>query len=119
MEKSSDFDVPTIVNVYGTTAYEFLDNFLKVTIPFDEEVMAMIGNGVTENVIENVTENVTETQIKIIELIIKDNTISTFEMAQAIGVTRMTISRSINKLNEKGMLKRVGGDKGGHLEVAD
>lgn len=38
------FGVPTIVENYGREAFEFLDGFVKVTIPFDKEVMEYMPN---------------------------------------------------------------------------
>ena len=75
------------------------------------------GENVTENVTDNVTENVTENEAKIVELIRRNPFITANEMASFLGVTRMTISRIINKLKERGAIVRVNGDKGGRWEI--
>lgn len=43
--------------------------------------------------------------------------ITTSQMAEMLGVVRMTVSRAINSLKEKGIVKRVDGDKGGYWEI--
>ena len=73
---------------------------------------------VTEKV--NATENVIDasqkTSQKIIELIKEDPYISTTKMAEIIGVDRRNIARNIKKLQEQGIVRRVGPDKGGFWE---
>ena len=75
---------------------------------------------VTENVTENVAENVTENRkTKILEIIKKNNRISTQKMAKELGVSRMTIAREIDYLKQKGILCRIGPAKGGHWEIIE
>jgi len=77
-------------------------------------------NNVTENVTENDerTNNVTENRLELILKEIKNNpTISFDELSEQLHVVRMTIYRDIEKLKRKGLIIRVGPDKGGHWEV--
>ena len=71
----------------------------------------------TENVTENVTDASQKTSQKIIDLIKEDPYISTTKMAEIIGVDRRNIARNIKKLQEQGVVRRVGPDKGGFWEV--
>ena len=41
------------------------------------------------------------------------------ELAQTISISDRIIKKSIKKLKEGGLLRRVGPDKGGHWEVID
>jgi len=69
---------------------------------------------------ENVTENVTENKEKeIIELINKNNHISTIEIAEKLSVTRMTVHRYLEKLKSKGLIERIGPDKGGYWRIKE
>ena len=73
---------------------------------------------VTRNVTENVTENVTDSrEIRILNLMKKNNRISTGEMARNLNVSRMTIAREISSLKKQGLIIRIGSAKGGHWEV--
>ena len=54
---------------------------------------------------------------KILALIVENPYISTQEMADSIGVIRRTIAKHIKKLQEQGIIRRVGPDKGGYWEV--
>jgi ATP-dependent DNA helicase RecG len=63
---------------------------------------------------ENVTEN---KEKEIIDLINKNNHISTAEIAEKLSVTRITVHRYLEKLKSKGLIERVGADKGGYWSV--
>ena len=79
----------------------------KVTVNFTEKV----------NATENVIDASQKTSQKIIDLIKEDPYISTSKMAEIIGVDRRSIARNIKKLQEQGVVRRVGPDKGGFWEV--
>ena len=79
----------------------------KVTVNFTEKV----------NTTENVIDASQKTSQKIIDLIKEDPYISTSKMAEIIGVDRRNIARNIKKLQEQGVVRRVGPDKGGFWEV--
>jgi len=82
----------------------------KVTFMLSKNSQKTLKNN-TKNVTENVTEN------EIIDLINKNNNISTTEIAEKLSVSRMTIHRYLEKLKSKGLIERVGADKGGHWMV--
>ena len=115
-------------NVPSFRTDEFI---LKITVPKvaekvnvnDKRVNVNVTEKVNVNVTEkvNATENVTDasqkTSQKIIDLIKEDSYISTTKMAEIIGIDRRNIARNIKKLQEQGVVRRVGPDKGGFWEV--
>ena len=56
---------------------------------------------------------------KIVDLIKDRPEITTTEMAEIIGLSRRSIVNITNKLQEEGVIRRVGPDKGGHWEVIE
>ena len=54
---------------------------------------------------------------KIIELIKMDKTITTQTMADKIGSSRRAVAKQIAILQEKKVIRRVGGAKGGYWEI--
>ncbi|OPY85799.1 MAG: Divergent AAA domain protein [Syntrophus sp. PtaU1.Bin208] len=64
-------------------------------------------------------ENVGKTSGLILEACHKNSTITIPEMAALVGVTERSIERNIQKLQAKGLLRRVGGRKEGHWEVTE
>ncbi len=70
-----------------------------------------------ERVTEKVTEKVTENQQKILESIANNPRITALELANAIGISERKIKENIKKLKQKGLLRRIGADRGGYWEV--
>ena len=56
---------------------------------------------------------------KIIDLIKEDPNISTQDMADIIGIDRRNIARNLKKLQENGIVKRIGPDKGGYWKIVN
>ena len=56
---------------------------------------------------------------KLVDLIKERPEITTAEMAEIIGITRRSIVNITNRLQEEGIIRRVGPDKGGHWEVIE
>ena len=68
--------------------------------------------------IENVPENVPEKRHdSIIKLIKKNKEISTLEISKLLNVNQKTIKRDIQTLKAKGILERIGPDKGGYWKI--
>lgn len=66
---------------------------------------------------KKVTEKVTENQRRILTAMISNKYITASELAEGIGILERKTKENIKKLKEKGLLKRIGPDKGGHWEV--
>ncbi|MBI5047476.1 MAG: winged helix-turn-helix transcriptional regulator [Deltaproteobacteria bacterium] len=63
---------------------------------------------------ENLTQKTTQ---KIIEAITKKSDVTQKELATVIGITEDGVKYHITRLRKKGLLKRIGPDKGGYWEV--
>ena len=106
----SGHGVPKVVKAYGREAFRFLGVGIMVTIPFDKKGF---------NATVNFTENFTENESKVIKLIQKNNKITTSKIASEITLSRRAVQTIVNSLKSKGILIRVGPDKGGHWEMVD
>lgn len=72
-----------------------------------------------ENEVENDVEKLTERQIALLKEIKSNRSISAKKLSDNIGVSHSTIQRELKVLQEKGILKRVGADKGGHWIITE
>lgn len=54
---------------------------------------------------------------KILEIISQNSAVTRAELAQATGLSDGGVKKQLKQLQDKGVLKRVGPDKGGHWEV--
>jgi len=70
-----------------------------------------------EKVGEKVGEKLTGNQEKIIKLVLDNPYISARELSFLVGISSRKIEENIAKLKQKGLLKRIGPDKGGYWEV--
>ena len=60
---------------------------------------------------------VTVNQQKILNVINENPFVTQEELAQIIGLSRKSIIQNMKKLQENGLLKRVGADKNGRWEI--
>ena len=72
-----------------------------------------------EKVGVKVGEKVGENERRILELISENPHITYKELSLNIGIAEKNIYTNIEKLKEKGLLRRIGPDKGGHWEIIE
>ena len=58
-----------------------------------------------------------ETERNILRLIHRNKRVSIREMAREVGISTTAIDKNLTKLKKKGILHRIGPDKGGRWEV--
>jgi len=60
---------------------------------------------------------ISEKQKEIIEILLKDPRISRQELSLKLKINRSAVQKHIEKLKKKGILERVGPDKGGYWKI--
>jgi ATP-dependent DNA helicase RecG len=63
------------------------------------------------------TENLSSREKSIINLMKDNNSISRRLLAKKMGISTATVARDINSLKEKGIIERIGGDRGGYWKI--
>lgn len=96
--------IPTIVKRYGEAVFEIEDNYIRCTIPFNEEVLDQLKKG-------NVGLNKTEK--KVVSLLREDAEYTSDDLAEKIGVTKRTIERAFASLQNKEVIERIGSKRNG------
>jgi ATP-dependent DNA helicase RecG len=66
---------------------------------------------------EKVGEKVGENEYKILDIIRENSSITYIELSEILGMAEKNIYKNIEKLKQKGLLRRVGPAKGGYWEV--
>jgi len=90
---------------------------------FIEFMLSVILNTINEiietekKVTVKVTQKVTVNQKKILEAIENNPNITQDELADIVGITRKSIISNMKKLQENGLIKRIGADKNGHWQL--
>lgn len=70
-----------------------------------------------EGLVERLVGGLVENQKKILKFTADNPRISKREMAKKIGISTTAIDKNINTLKKRGLLRRIGGAKGGYWEV--
>ena len=70
-----------------------------------------------ESLQKSIQKSIQKSTQKIVALMKDNPSITTQEIADIIGITRVGVAKQIRKMQEQGIIRRVGPDKGGHWEV--
>lgn len=110
--EQTGYGIPLVTKKYGKEVFEFLDFFLRVTIPFAFEIES---DEQKEDTRKKTRE---KTREKIVQAINNNPCITTSELAAMLNISSKGVEWQIKQLKEKGIIHRVGADKGGHWEIA-
>lgn len=107
--EQSGHGVPTIVEKYGRDVFSFDDGMLKVTLPLSfirpevtiRKRSIMFKKGLTEN------------QKKVIDILLADNSLTLDDVAKQIGISHAGVKKICSKLQDYGVLERVGAKRNG------
>ena len=108
--------VSLIVDKYNKDVFEFLDNFIKVKIPFAYNIGEAIQNS-QENVGVNVGVKLNKTQQQIYDIIMQKPNVTYVLISKEINKSEETVRRNIKYLVENKLVERVGSDKTGYWNV--
>ena len=103
--------------VLGTSDSEanstkFIEFMLSLILNTIEEII------ISENrVTQKVTIKVTANQQKIIDAIKANPYVTQEKLAEIVGIARKNIIANMKKLQENGLIKRIGADKNGHWQI--
>ena len=107
--------VPQITKVYGREAFEFRENSIVVTIPFDK-LTTNVGDKVVDKVGDK-TKKLNPTRQRIMEEIRNNPNITQPQLMAIIGIGKTAIQNNIAFLKKNGYIERVGSNKNGYWRV--
>lgn len=108
--------VPKITDVYGREAFEFRENSIVVTIPFNKiesETVDKMVDKVIDKMIDKSSGELNEVSIRIMEEMLHNPGITQPQLAEKLGVGKTTIQKNISYLKKNGFIDRVGSNKTG------
>lgn len=107
--------VPQITKIYGRDAFEFRENSIVVTIPF-EKIDTTVGDKVVDKVGDK-PQKLNPTRQRIMEEIRNNANITQPQLMSIIGIGRTAIQNNITFLRKNGYIERVGSNKNGYWKV--
>ena len=92
------------------------DIMIKFSAP-EELVVRSIRPKVTEKVIEKVIENLDDKSLKILKLLVEDPGYKYVELAEKLSLSQKTIYLRLKRMQEDGLIERVGSARNGYWKV--
>ena len=122
---SVGFQVSVYTNRYKPSENfpeKLLDQFMvkfpdKVLEKAHEQYPEFFSEKFSEKFRDNNKQKLPQNQLKIIEMIMKNKYITVSEIAKIINISERSIWVNLSKLKDKGILERIGPDKGGYWQV--
>ncbi len=116
--------VPVITQIYGKEAFEFRENSIVVTIPF-EKITLNVGDKLTDRqkvgdkVGDKLTDrqNLNPTRRLILKEMRNNPNITQPQLIEIVGIGKTAIQNNISYLRENGYIERVGLNKKGYWKV--
>jgi ATP-dependent DNA helicase RecG len=109
---------PAEFNVNLITAFK-VD--VKVSQSYTNENGGKVGGDVVENIVENIVDSIVEklstTRAKIVRIIWKNPNATAQSISKEINIASRNVQEHLRKLQEQGVIRRIGPDKGGHWEI--
>lgn len=107
--------VPVITQAYGKDAFEFRDNAIVVTIPFEKK-HGKVGDKVGDKFIDR-GMNLNPTQRLILNEMRNNPNITQIQLMDIVGIGKTAIQRNVSYLRKNGYIERVGSNKNGYWKV--
>lgn len=113
--------IPMIVEKYGREAFDIHQNYIDVTLPFNQAVLASVPQIGTDDGTDDkgirLNEDLSDTEKKLILELIKNPKYTYNQLASEIRISRRTVSRTVASLVEKNYIERVGNHKSGFWKI--
>ena len=98
---------------------------MRVLQSYTNENGGKVGGDVVENIVENIAENIVDsiveklstTRAKIVRIIWKNPNATAQSISKEINIASRNVQEHLRKLQEQGVIRRIGSDKGGHWEI--
>ena len=119
LSERSGRGVPKIVEAYGRDSIKIEKNFIVVTIPFNRINVTPfeLNEGADSDNPDGSVKGSVKSSVKIVEMMKENPEITIPMMAESLRLTTRAIEKNVARLQAKGVVKRIGPDKGGHWKV--
>ena len=108
-----------ILESYGPEDFEISENFVVASFKYNEHALAVMNEEKGSGKVRERFASLSATKIHMLEMISENNTITTDEMAKAIGLSARTTEKNIKQLRDAGILERKNGRRDGYWEIIE
>ena len=90
---------------------------MRVSQSYTNETGGKVGGDVVENIADSIVEKLSTTRAKIVRIIWKNPNATAQSISKEINIASRNVQEHLRKLQEQGVIRRIGPDKGGHWEI--
>ena len=90
---------------------------VRVSQSYTNETGGKVGGDVAENIADSIVEKLSTTRAKIVRIICKNPNATAQSISKEINIASRNVQEHLRKLQEQGIIRRIGPDKGGHWEI--
>ena len=90
---------------------------VRVSQSYTNETGGKVGGDVAENIADSIVEKLSTTHAKIVRIICKNQNATAQSISKEINIASRNVQEHLRKLQEQGVIRRIGPDKGGHWEI--
>ena len=100
---------------------EDVEGGVRVTFQRNNTINSQIGNQTTtrKGIQKSIQKGIQKSLQKTLSLIVDNPHITSQQIADKIGITRVGVAKQLKKLQDQGVIHRVGPAKGGYWEVTE
>lgn len=114
ISEKSGRGVPKITETYGKNAFDFRENSIVVTIPFEK---LNRNEKKTKDTIEEKTKGLTSHRTRILSEMRDNPNVTADELAKILSISKTAIENNIAFLKKNGYVERIGANKGGYWKI--
>lgn len=72
---------------------------------------------IAESIVENIAENLSTMRGLILKILWKNPNATAASISKEVGIASRNVQEHLRKMQEQGIIRRIGPDKGGHWEI--
>lgn len=114
ISEKSGRGVPKITETYGKNAFDFRENSIVVTIPFEK---LNRNEKKTKDIIEEKTKGLNSHRTRILSEMRDNPNVTADELAKILSISKTAIENNIAFLKKNGYVERIGANKGGYWKI--
>lgn len=109
--------IPLPINEETSDKFPINDIFVTQSGKALEKTTEKTTESIAENIVENIVENLSAMRGSIVKIIWKNPRATAQSISKEVGIAPRNVQEHLKYLQEAGILRRIGPDKGGHWEV--
>ena len=106
--------IPLPINEETSDKFPINDIFVTQSGKALEKTTEKTTESIAENIVENIVENLSAMRGSIVKIIWKNPRATAQSISKEVGIAPRNVQEHLKYLQEAGILRRIGPDKGGH-----